>query len=58
MPDRTVDMSYLVCRELILPLGEWYDEVMASRNQYAEANYLPTRDGKLNWADLVEHPAR
>lgn len=52
LPDRTVDMSYLVYRELILPLGEWYDKVMASRNQYAEANQLPTRSGKLNWSDL------
>jgi hypothetical protein len=58
VPDRTVDMSYLVYRELLLPLGEWVDKVQAVRNQYAQANNLPARNEKFDWQDtttLVSH---
>ncbi|MHB8656098.1 MAG: glycoside hydrolase family 20 zincin-like fold domain-containing protein [Terriglobia bacterium] len=48
-PVRTVDMSYLEYRELLLPLGEWAEQVQAVRNSYAQANQLPVRDGKLDW---------
>ena len=51
-PVRTVDMSYLVYRELLLPLGEWADQVQAVRNSYAQANHLPVREGKLQWKKL------
>ncbi len=49
LPDRTVDMSYLVYREMILPLGEWFDQVQRVRNQYAQAHNLPIRSSKLDW---------
>jgi hexosaminidase len=51
LPMRTVDMSYLVYRELILPLGEWYEQVQAVRNQYATAHELPARTKAFNWKD-------
>jgi hypothetical protein len=52
LPDRTVDMSYLVYRELLLPFGEWAEQVRAVRNQYAEAHGLPPRTERLDWKDL------
>lgn len=50
-PVRTVDMSYLVYRELLYPFGEWADKVLAVRNQYAAAHGLPARDFRLDWND-------
>ena len=52
LPMRTVDMSYLVYRELILPLGKWYQQVQSVRNQYAAAHGLPTRTTRFDWKDL------
>ena len=52
LPMRTVDMSYLVYRELILPLGEWHQQVQAVRNQYARAHGLPARAAGFDWKDL------
>ena len=49
LPMRTVDMSYLVYRELILPLGKWYQEVQDVRNQYARSHGLPTRTKAFSW---------
>lgn len=49
LPGRTVDMSYLIYRELLLPLGGWYDKVEAARNQYAKAHGLPVRTDTLQW---------
>ncbi len=52
-PERTMDMSYLVYRELLLPLGEWVEKVQSSRNQYAQTHNLPPRKGKLDWKNTV-----
>jgi hypothetical protein len=49
LPDRTVDMSYLVYRELLLPMDDWYTRVQSARNSYAKAHGLPARDEPLNW---------
>jgi len=49
MPVRTVDMSYLVYRELLYPLDDWAEQVMAVRNPYAQEHNLPLRQGKLKW---------
>ena len=57
-PVRSVDMSYLVYRELLLPLADWAEQVRAARNQYAQANHLPARDDKLDWKDTKTLPAR
>jgi hypothetical protein len=50
-PVRTVDMSYLVYRELLYPLGTWASQVTAIRNKYAQAHQLPARTEVLNWKD-------
>jgi hypothetical protein len=52
VPDRTVDMTYLIYRELRLPVGEWVDRLRAVRNQYAKAHSLPLRTDKFDWQDL------
>jgi hypothetical protein len=51
-PVRTVDMSYLVYRELLYPFGDWANKVAAVRNQYAGAHHLPVRDYKFNWKEI------
>ena len=51
VPDRTVDMSYLVYRQLQLPFGEWVAAIRGTRNQYAAANHLPERKVEFDWRD-------
>jgi hypothetical protein len=48
-PMRTVDMSYLVYRELLYPLDEWASKVVVARNQYAATHSLPVRNFRLDW---------
>jgi hypothetical protein len=55
LPARTVDMTYLIYRELLYPLGDWGEKVAAVRNAYAEANHLPTREFKLDWQGTGGH---
>ncbi len=50
-PVRTVDMSYLVYRELLYPLDNWAKRVIEARNQYAEAHHIPSRSFSLEWKD-------
>jgi len=52
LPDRTVDMTYLIYRQLLLPLGDWVDQVRTARNQYAQAHNLPVRNDRFDWKDL------
>ena len=52
LPDRTVDMSYLIYRELTLPMDSWYDRLQSMRNQYAQEHQLPARSEPLNWKAL------
>ena len=58
VPYRTVDMTYLVYRELIMPFGEWTEKVQTVRNQYAQAHGLPTRDQPFDWKDTQVTPVR
>jgi hexosaminidase len=51
-PVRTIDMSYLVYREFLFPLGEWAEQVQAVRNSYAQAHNLAPRESKLEWKKL------
>jgi hypothetical protein len=51
VPDRTVDMSYLVYRELQLPFGEWVTAIRSTRNRYAAANHLPEKVAEFRWRD-------
>jgi hypothetical protein len=58
LPDRTVDMSYLVYRETLFPFGTWVNSIAAARNQFAAAHNLPVRNYQLSWDDLsVTSPA-
>ena len=50
-PVRTVDLSYLVYRELLFPMGSWAERVLAIRNQYAREHQLPMRNDKLDWRE-------
>jgi hypothetical protein len=52
-PVRTVDMSYLIYRELLYSLGDWAAGTLAARNKYAHAHQLPERAGELNWKDTT-----
>ncbi len=56
LPDRTVDMTYLVYREKILPFGKWVNAITAARNQFAQAHHLPTREYQLAWEDFIVTP--
>lgn len=56
VPDRTVDMSYLVDRELQLPFGAWVEAIRAARNQYAAANRLAADPLRFDWLDMGDHP--
>lgn len=50
-PDRTIDMSYLVYRQLLLPFGEWTAKIQATRNAYAQEHKLPLSEVKFDWSD-------
>lgn len=52
LPGRTVDMRYLVYRELLLPFDTWFGQVEAARNRYAKANGLPVETRTLHWKDV------
>lgn len=49
LPDRTVDMRYLIYRELNLPLGEWVSKTETARNAYAKAHRLVERSASFEW---------
>lgn len=52
LPDRTTDMTYLILREMQLPVNEWVERIRSARNRYAQAHQLPARDDKFDWRDL------
>jgi hexosaminidase len=52
LPVRTIDMTYLIYRQLLYPLGDWAARVQSIRNQYAEARQLPARTGDWNWNEV------
>ena len=60
LPDRTVDMSYLVYRDLLLPFGDWFEKVRSARNRYAAANSLAEREIRLEWekTSARDYPSR
>jgi hypothetical protein len=57
LPDRTVDMSYLVYREKLLPFGAWVNAIAKARNQFAAVHNLPARNYRLAWDDFSVVPA-
>jgi hypothetical protein len=54
LPVRTVDMTYLIYRQLLYPLGDWAGEVLRVRNEYAHAHNLPVQSRSLDWKDVRE----
>jgi len=58
LPVRTVDMTYLIYRQLLYPLGDWAEKTSVVRNQYAEANHLPLREFKLDWKNTAKPAAQ
>lgn len=51
LPDRTTDMSYLIHRQLLLPIDAWFDRLRELRNDYAVHHGRSRRHDSLNWAD-------
>jgi hypothetical protein len=49
LPDRTVDMSYLLLREQLLPMQDWYARLQDTRNRYAQSHGLQAGSEPLNW---------
>jgi hexosaminidase len=52
LADRTVDMSFLVYREKLLPFGDWVNSIAEARNEFAAAHHLPVIAYKLSWDDF------
>jgi hypothetical protein len=48
-PARTIDLTYLIYRQLNYPLGKWAEEVQKVRNDFAGKNKLPLRNERLQW---------
>ncbi len=51
-PGRTVDMSYLIYRELHYPIDKWAEDVLNIRNIFARKKHLPIRKERLQWESL------
>jgi hypothetical protein len=51
-PVRTVDMTFLVYRELLYPLGDWATQVIAARNQYAASHILRVKEFSFDWKEI------
>jgi hexosaminidase len=46
-----VGLIYVLDREFALPFGEWVTDLLESRNRYATAHKLSTREMKFDWLD-------
>lgn len=53
LPDRTVDLSYLVYREKLLPFGAWVNAIQSARNQFEASHHMATRNDSFDWSDLA-----
>ncbi len=51
LPVRTIDMSYLIYRDLHYPLGVWTENVRKNRNEFAKKHELPVSSFSLNWRE-------
>jgi hypothetical protein len=49
--DRTVDLSYMVQREILLPVGDWVEGVQSARNKFARSHNLPASNQTFDWKD-------
>ena len=46
--DRTLDLTYHILRQIILPFDDWSAQVHEVRNRFAKTNHLPVREGKVD----------
>ena len=53
LPDRTVDMSYLIYRQLLLPVDGWASQILADRNRLAASVGQPARRASTSWLDTT-----
>lgn len=53
LPDRTIDMSYVILRQLQLPLEDWAAQAIAARNRYAKLHNIAPSNFVLDWANLT-----
>jgi hexosaminidase len=53
LPVRTVDMSYLIYRQLLYPLGDWAEKLQTVRNQYAASQGMPAVPRQFDWKDTA-----
>jgi hypothetical protein len=51
--DRTVDLSYQLLREVLLPFGEWVERIREARNRYAGAYDYPANNQAFDWKNLA-----
>jgi hypothetical protein len=49
VPVRTIDMTYLVYRQLNYPMDKWFEKVVATRNNLAKEKNLQSRNDQLDW---------
>lgn len=49
VPVRTVDMTYLVYRQLNYPMDKWSEQIINTRNNLAKEKNLPLWNEKLDW---------
>jgi hypothetical protein len=54
--DRTVDLTYMIERELELPFGEWVENIRAARNRLAAGRGLKLDARTFDWLDMGDHP--
>jgi hexosaminidase len=58
LPVRTADMTYLIYRQLLYPLGDWARGVQRVRNEYAEAHNLPAQSRLWDWKNVHDTAMR
>jgi hypothetical protein len=56
VPGRTVDLSYLVQRQLDLPFGAWVEAIRNARNAFAAQHALSADKTRFDWLDMGDHP--
>jgi hypothetical protein len=49
--DRALGLKYLILREFLLPMNEWFSDLQQVRNRYAKAHKLPEKSIPFDWQD-------
>jgi hexosaminidase len=50
--DRTIDLTYMIQRELQLPFGEWMESIRTARNRIAEAHGVKPVTERFDWLEM------